>query len=135
VCIYIYANTADYILYYMTLYMYTVRAADSPGPGCVRERRQWRRQNGNYVQRRVSGTRTFGRHAARARVLSVCVRTRSRPSVGVRLCVDKHFKGSSPLHPFSRWPLKCVYTHINIYIHIYYIRTPPPTRGGRVLSG
>lgn len=103
----------------MTLYMYTVRAADSPGPGCVRERRQWRRQNGNYVQRRVSGTRTFGRRAARARVLSVCVRTRSRASVCVCVCVDKHFKGSSPLHPFSRWSLKCVYTHTNIYIYIH----------------
>jgi len=95
--------------------MYTVRATDSPGPGCVRERRQWRRQNGNYVQRRVSGTRTFGRRAARARVLSVCVRTRSRASVGVSLCVCVSInisRGLPHCTPSARWPLKCVCIYI-----------------------
>lgn len=89
-----------------------------PGPGCVRERRQWRRQNGNYVQRRVSGTRTFGRRAARARVLSVCVCTPLRVRECVFVCVDKHFKGSSPLHP--RRPDGRSSLSV-------YIRTPPLT--------
>lgn len=88
----------------------------------MRERRQWRRQNGNYVQRRVSGTRTFGRRAARARVLSVCVCTPLRVRECVFVCVDKHFKGSSPQHP--RRPDGR--SSLSVYIYVY-IQTPPPT--------
>lgn len=78
----------------------------------MRECRQWRRQNGNYVQRRVSGTRTFGRRAARAR----CAQ---RPYAQSRWCVCVSINISRGLPHCApaahRWSLKCVYPHTHTH--------------------
>lgn len=116
VCIYIFILTH-------TVAMYTSRARTvvniamrrrvpgRTGSGCSRG--EWRRRNGNYVQRRVSGTRTFGRRSELPHVyIYLCA----------RVCVSINISRGPPTH-----------IHVPVVRRIIYGFRNPVRRPSRVL--